>query len=154
MVEAKAAGASTIEAAKVAGYSPNAHAFARARRPAFKDALRECFEAIGLDSEGVAARLKDGADNSKQYLMTKDGKIQERPDPHAQAKYLDMIMKSSGAYPMPTDQGAANVQVVVIGPENSLAAANPFSAPVVEAGWVKVLPESASERDGLLSEPS
>ena len=140
MVEAKAAGATTSEAAAVAGLARSG-AFARARKPAFKDALRECFEAIGLDSEGVAARLKDGADNSKQYLMTKDGHIQERPDPHAQAKYLDMIMKSSGAYPMPTDQGAANVQVVVIGPENSLAAANPYSAPVVESGWVKVLPE-------------
>lgn len=148
MVEAKAAGATTIEAAKVAGYSPNAHAFKRVNRPAFKDALRECFEAIGLDPEGVAARLKDGADNAKQYLQVKDKQgavtIEERPDPHAQAKYLDMIMKSSGAYPMPTDQGAANVQVVVIGPENSLAAANPFSAPVVESGWAKALPESAS----------
>lgn len=145
LVEATVAGAPPSEAGRVAGYSAETTTqyWNRAKRkPAVRDAIRECFEAIGLDAQGIANRLKDGADNAKQYLTTKDGAIHERPDPHAQAKYLDMVNKIAGLYPMPSDHAVANVQVVVIGPENSLAAANPFSAPVVDMAGVEILPNA------------
>lgn len=142
LVDATVAGAPPAEAGRVAGYSTGTTTeyWQRAKRkPAFREAVRECMEAIGLDPEGIASRLVSGADSSMQYVTTKDGQIHERPDPHARAKYLDMALKVQGAYPAPWDQGGANVQVVVISPENSLAAANPFSAPVVESPSVREL---------------
>lgn len=142
-MDATVAGAPPAEAGRVAGYSTGTTTeyWQRAKKkPAVREAIRECFEAIGLDPEGIAGRVKTGIDSAMQYQATKDGQVVTLgPDWHARFKGLDMVAKMVGAYPDPRDQGGANVQVVVISPENSLAAANPFSAPVVESPSVREL---------------
>ena len=135
-VEAVVGGApNKAAAARAAGYvgdSARAHVPRLNAKPAIREAMRECMEVIGLDASGLAGRLKLGMDSAMSYGLDRLGNAVELgPDYHARAKHVDMALKVIGAYPDPRADNVQAVQVVIVQPENSLAAANPFSAPVI-----------------------
>lgn len=138
MIEAVAAGASWSDAGKLVGYSPKQVA-ARKRSSLVREAMLEAFEAAGITATRVARHLEHIIFEAEKKAVTKDGEVVSLgPDYYAQLKGMELVADVADVRPSKSGNISVSSNIFIVPSENTMAAANPFSAPIVDGEYREV----------------